>query len=417
MNILLLATLIFTGGAGDTLDLNTCYEIANVNYPVKKQSAYYTEIAEKKIDNIGINYLPQITFKGWATYQSDVTKLNVSNPMFVVPEIGNDMYKLSVDVNQLIYDGGNTGALKNIERSQLLVEKQRTEVELFSLKQRINDLYFNVLIIQEKVKSNLLMQEDIKNKMKEIESKIRNGLIPAGNIYILEAQLLQAEQELAGISADRQGAVAMLSELIGQDIPENAHFRTPDLRITEESQIDINRPEYKLFDLQKDNFRNYINLADLKNMPRVSIFGQAGYGKPGLNMLEDKFKLFGLIGLSVQWSPIDWNSSRIEKQIYEINRNIVETQKETFDKNLKVTLEKYYSEIKKYEDILIKDDEIISKRKDIVKLTSAQLDNGTITATTYLTELTNLNQSELMKQTHLLQLLQSKVNVITAKGK
>lgn len=253
--------------------------------------------------------------------------------------------------------------------------------------------------------------------MKEIESKIRNGLIPAGNIYILEAQLLQVEQELISIKTDKEGAISMLSELLGKDISSDNYFRIPDAEVTESNYTDINRPEYKLFDLQKDHFKNYSTLADIKNMPRVNIFGQGGYGKPGLNMLDDKFKLFGLIGLSVQWSPIDWNSSNTEKQIYEINQNIIETQKETFDKNLKVSLEKYYSDIKKYEDILIKDDEIISKRKDIVKLTSSQLDNGTITATPYLTELTNLNQSVLMKVIHRLQLLQSKINLITAKGK
>lgn len=417
MNILLLIPLIFTSGAGDTLDLNTCYKIADFNYPVKKQSVFYSEIAEKKIDNLGINYLPKFILKGQATYQSDVTRMDIENPFLRVPEVGKDMYKLIVDVNQLLYDGGNTSALKDVERSQLLVEKQKIEVELYTLKQRINDLYFNILILQEKIKSNLLLQEEIKNKMKEVESKIRNGLIPAGNIYILEAQLLQAEQELISIERDKEGTISILSELLGEEISPDNYFRIPDVQIAGSKNADINRPEYKLFDLQKDHFKNYSTLADIKNMPRVNIFGQGGYGKPGLNMLDDKFKLFGLIGLSVQWSPFDWNSSNIDKQIYEINQNIIETQKETFDKNLKVSLEKYYGDIKKYEDILNKDDEIILKRKDIVKLTSSQLDNGTITATTYMTELTNLNQSELMKQIHYLQLLQSKINLITAKGK
>ena len=350
MNILLLIPLIFTSGAGDTIDLNTCYKIADFNYPVKKQSVFYSEIAERKIDNIGINNLPKITIKGQATYQSDVTGLDIENPFFRVPEVGKDMYKLIVDVNQLLYDGGNTSALKDVERSQLLVEKQKIEVELYTLKQRINDLYFNILILQEKIKSNLLLQEEIKNKMKEVESKIRNGLIPAGNIYILEAQLLQAEQELISIERDKEGTISILSELLGEEISPDNYFRIPDVQIAGSKNADINRPEYKLFDLQKDHFKNYSTLADIKNMPRVNIFGQGGYGKPGLNMLDDKFKLFGLIGLSVQWSPFDWNSSNIDKQIYEINQNIIETQKETFDKNLKVSLEKYYGDIKKYED-------------------------------------------------------------------
>jgi len=417
MNILLLSTLMFTGGAGDTLDLNTCYETAYLNYPVKKQTEYYSDLTEKKIANLEINYLPKISLKGQATYQSDVTKLNIDNPMLKAPEIGKDMYKLSLDLNQLIYDGGNTSALKETEISNLFVEKQKVEVELYGLKQRINDLYFSILILQEKVTSNKLLQEDIIIKMKDIESKIKNGLLPGGNIYILEAQLLQVEQELISIEKDRESAISMLSELIGKELSDSDYFKVPENELNSEKSIEIRRPELKLFDLQKNQFDKYSNLADIKNLPRVNLFGQAGYGKPGLNMLDDKFSFFGLIGISIQWSPVDWNSSGLDKQIYEINKNIIETQKETFNKNLKITLDKYNGDIEKFENIILKDDEIISKRKEIVKLTSSQLDNGTITATTYLTELTNLNQAELLKKTHTLQLLQSRINLITAKGK
>ncbi|MEI7485775.1 MAG: TolC family protein, partial [Ignavibacteriota bacterium] len=332
--------------------LKDCYKIAYENYPNAKQKSYYKSINSLKLDNIGVNYLPQISLKGQATYQSDVTKLEINNPMFQAPELSKDQYKLSLDVRQLLFDGGNTSSLKTTESKQVAVDEQKVEIDLFTLKQKINDLYFAILLLQEKKKVNELLVSDLKSRISETESRIKNETMTVNNLYILQAQMLQTEQEIQNIENDKIGSLKMLSELIGSKISESSVLSKPELhQITYDNDFSA-RPEYKLFDYQKDQLNSYTDVVSSRILPKISAFGQAGYGRPGLNMLDNSFKPFYMVGLNLTWNPINWNSDNNEKQIYQINQKIVDSQKETFDKNLKVALEKYRSDIEKYEDLI-----------------------------------------------------------------
>jgi outer membrane protein TolC len=414
--VLLIVNIPVLHSQDSPFTLKDCYKIAYDNYPNAKQKSYYKSINSLKIDNIGVNYLPQISLKGQATYQSDVTKLEINNPMFQAPEISKDQYKLSLDVRQLLFDGGNTSSLKTTESKQVAVDEQKVEVDLFTLKQKINDLYFAILLLQEKKKVNELLVSDLKSRIAETESRIKNETMTVNNLYILQAQMLQTEQEIQNIENDKIGSLKMLSELIGSKISESSVLSKPELQqITYDNDFSA-RPEYKLFDYQKDQLNSYTDVVNSRVLPKISAFGQAGYGRPGLNMLDNSFKPFYMVGLNLTWNPINWNSDNNEKQIYQINQKIVDSQKETFDKNLKVVLEKYKSDVEKYEDLIKKDEELILLREKIVATTYSQLQNGTITSTVYLTELNNKTQSQLMLETHKVQLLQAKINYLTTKG-
>ena len=399
-----------------TFTLKDCYKTAYENYPNAKQKSYYKSINSLRLNNIGVNYLPQISFKGQVSYQSEVTQLEINNPMFQVPVLNKDQYKVSMDVRQLLFDGGNTSSLKITESKQVAVDEQKVEVDLFTLKQKINDLYFAVLLLQEKKKVNELLVSDLKSRIAETESRIKNETMTVNNLYILQAQMLQTEQEIQNIENDKLGSLKMLSELIGSKISEPSVLSKPELQqITYDNDFS-SRPEYKLFDFQKDQLNSYTDVVNSRVIPKISAFGQAGFGRPGLNMLDNSFKPFYMVGLNFTWNPVNWNSDNNEKQIYQINQKIVDSQKETFDKNLKVVLEKYKSDIGKYEDLIKKDEELISLREKIVAVTYSQLQNGTITSTVYLTELNNKTQSQLMLETHKVQLLQAKINYLTTKG-
>jgi len=414
--ILLLVNVSVLLSQEKSFSLKECYKIAYENYPNAKQKSYYRSINNLKMDNLGINYLPQISFKGQATYQSDVTKLEIPIPTFKPTELSKDQYKLSLDVRQLLYDGGNTSSLKNSESKQVAVDEQKVEVDLFTLKQKINDLYFSVLLLQEKKKVNELLVTDLKSRIAETESRIKNEIVTVNNLYILQAQLLQTEQDINNIGNDKTGSLKMLSELIGSKISESSILTKPDFQNLTYDNDFSGRPEYKLFDYQKEQLNSYTDVVSSRILPKLSAFGQAGYGRPGLNMLDNSFKPYYMVGLNLTWNPINWNSDNNEKQIYQINQKIVDSQKETFEKNLKVSLEKYKSDIEKYEDLIKKDEELISLREKIVATTFSQLQNGTITSTIYLTELNNKTQSQLMLETHKVQLLQAKINYLTTKG-
>jgi outer membrane protein TolC len=414
--ILILVNISALHSQDDSFTLKNCYKIAYENYPNAKQKLYYRSINSLKLDNIGVNFLPQISFRGQASYQSDVTKFGLNIPMFQPNVLSKDQYKLTMDVKQLIYDGSNTSSQKIVESKQVLVDEQKVEVDLFTLKQKINDLYFSVLLLQEKKRVNELLVSDLKSRIAETESRIKNETAILSNLYILQAQLLQTEQEIQNIENDKIGSLKMLSELIGSKISESSVLSKPEFpSITYDNDFSA-RPEYKLFNYQKDQLNSYTDVVSSRVLPKVSAFGQAGYGRPGLNMLDNTFQPFYTVGLSVSWNPINWNSDNNEKQIYQINQKIVDSQRETFEKNLKVALEKNKSDIDKYEDLIKKDEELISLREKIVATTYSQLQNGTITSTVYLTELNNKTQSQLMLETHKVQLLQAKINYLTTKG-
>lgn len=414
--ILLLVNITFVFPQDNSFTLKDCYKTAYENYPNAKQKSFYRSINNLKLENIGVNYLPQISLKGQATYQSDVTKFEVPIPNFKPAELSKDQYKLTLDVRQLLYDGGNTSSLKTTESKQADVDEQKVEVDLFTLKQKINDLYFSILLFQEKKKVNELLANDLKSRIAETESRIKNETVTVNNLYILQAQLLQTEQEIQNIENDKTGSLNMLSELIGAKISASTVLEKPELQPFAYDNDFSSRPEYKLFEYQKEQLNTYTDVVNSRILPKVSAFGQGGYGRPGLNMLDNSFKPYYMVGLNLTWNPVNWNSDNNEKQIYQINRKIVDSQKETFDKNVKVLLEKYKSDIEKYEDLIKKDEQLISLRENIVAITYSQLQNGTITSTIYLTELNNKTQSQLMLETHKVQLLQAKINYLTTKG-
>jgi outer membrane protein TolC len=415
MNLIILFLMLFSQKQ-DTLTLNDCYDRVYEKYPNAYQKTLYESSFGLKLKNLDINYLPQISFKGQATYQSDVTKLSISIPTIKIPEMSKDHYQLTMDIRQLLYDGGSTSSQKEVEEKQLSSDKQKIEVELYGLKQKVNDLYFSTLLLQENKNINIIYYEDVKSKITEITSKVENGVLPKNNLYILQAQLIQIEQELESLETEKASSLKMLGELMERDIDNDVVLSLPNPKADNYDITPGDRPEYKFFEFQKIQFDAMQSSVDARIIPKLSAFGQAGYGRPGLNVLDNTFQPYYTVGLSVSWNPINWNSNNNEKQIYEVNKKIIDRQKETFDKNLKVSLEKYKSDILKYESLLKKDEELMTLRQNIVDISSSQLSNGTITSTTYLTELVNKNQVILSYKTHLVQLIQAKINFLTTKG-
>ncbi len=400
----------------DTLKLNDCYDRVYEKYPNAYQKTLYESSSGLKLKNLDVNYLPQISFKGQATYQSDVPGISLPIPTIKIPETSKDRYQLLLDVKQLIYDGGSTSSQKDVEESQLYSDKQKVEVELYGLKQRVNDLYFSVLLLQEKKNIYTAYYNDVQSKIKEMTSKVENGVTQKSNLYILQAQLLQIEQDLESTETDKTASIKMLGELMDKNLDKDIALKLPDPQVNNYEITPGDRPEYKLFEFQRNQFDAMKSSVNTRVLPKLNIFGQAGYGRPGLNILDNSFQPFYTVGINVSWNPINWNSNSNEIQIYEANKNMIDKQKETFDKNLKVSLEKYKSEIQKYESLIKKDEELITLRDKIVESTASQLLNGTITSTVYLTELNNKNQVLLTYKTHIVQLIQSKINFLTTKG-
>lgn len=400
----------------DTLHLKDCYYQAEKAYPNHYQAVYLSSISQYKIENQRTNYLPQFSVKGQATYQSEVPQININVPMFNPPNLSKDRYSLFIDVKENIYDAGVTGSLIEIEKKQNIIDNHKIKTELFALRPKINDIYFSVLIIDRKLEAIKFVIDDLKKKLSEAEVRFANAVETRNNLNIIRAQLFTYEQELQNLKIERQGQIRMLEVILNRTIPETTLFVVPQVDSFDSTLKVDNRPEIDLFNSQQLQLDEYENLSFKKKIPKLNLWGQFGFGRPGLNILDNTFKGFYYVGLSLNWNPIDWNTARNESQIYKLSKEVITKQKETFKQNMFNSLVKLKEDIKKFEQQIEIDFKIINTRKEIVDILSSQLANGVIVPTIYITELTNLHNAMVNLEIHKTQLIQAKINFLTTKG-
>ncbi len=412
-SLLLSATL----SGQDMITLKMCYDSAVGKYPLSRQFGLLTTSGELKKKNLGKNFLPKLMLNGQAHYQSDVTKIPVSDIPIPIdfPILDNDWYKISLDVSQTIYDGGTTSRLKDVEDVNLKIDKENIEIQLYALKERVTRIYFNILLLKEGKKTLILLKDNLIAKLSEVESGVANGAILASNADIINAEIIDVEQKISETEIGITALFKSLNELTGFNLTQETELVVPNPEININT-FKNNRLEYSLMSLQQSKLTALKESVSTKRLPRLSAFGQAGYGRPGYDMLNDRFDDFYMIGLRLNWNIFDWNHTKNEKKILDIQNDIVTTNKEAFDKNLRVELQSRIAEVRKFEEMIKRDNEIIELRKKIVKAYSSQLDNGVITSTEYLMQANEEAKASLNLQTHKIRLIKAKLDYLAALG-
>ena len=414
INLLFLLLLPLLSIGQQTLSLEECYALSNKNYPIARQTNLLQQKSALEIEALNKAKLPKIDLNAQATYQSDVTALPISLPNVTVNPPNKDQYRATLDVNQLIYNGGLIDANAKIKEAQTKTLQQQTAVNLYQLKSRINQLYFSTFLLQERHTILISKQEQLDAKIKEVKSGIKYGAILPASEKVLEAEKLKIRQQLTEIKFDKKRALESLSSLTASTINNEVTLVKPviDWKITTVN----NRPELQLFDLQNEQIEISKNTISKNNLPRVNAFGQAGYGNPGLNMLDNSFQTFYMLGVKANWNVFDWNKSKKEKDALVISEAIVTTEKETFLLNNDLQLQEIENEVNKLQEVIVTDTDIISLREYVVKSSDAQLKNGVITSSDYLVELTNLYEAKTNQKLHEIQLLLAKANYQVIKG-
>jgi outer membrane protein TolC len=398
------------------LDLQQAYDLSQKNYPAIRQKDLVKQTADINIDNLRKGFLPQLTLSGQATYQSDVTKVPVTLPGFTIESPAKDQYKLVADVNQLIYDGGATKQQKVLQQLNASVEDQKIEVELYKLKERINQIYLSILFLDEQLKQVELVKADIQTGIKRVDAQVQNGTAFRSNLNMLKAESLKTEQRAIEIKTSRKGLVDALALFIGQPLPENVILQKP-VSTAVAVDSEITRPEIKLYNEQVKLIGQQDRLIVAKNLPKASVFAQGGYGRPGLNMLENEFDFYYIGGIRLNWSLGGLYTKKKEKELVAINKKIIDIQKETFILNTNTQLKQQQAEIDKLLKLIASDEEIITLRGSVKDAAKAQLENGVITASDYLEEVNAEDQARQARITHEVQLLQAQINYKTISGK
>jgi outer membrane protein TolC len=404
----------------DTVTLFDCYRQAEKSYPLARQTGMLEKSTELKIKNLNKNWFPQLNLNGSASLQSDVTELKLNLPpqfsSIKFPTISKDMYKVTVDVNQSIYDGNVTGYQKKVETFNLQSDQQSIRVELYKLKDRISQAYFSIFFFQQNEALLNSTRDQLNAKLKEVQSAVANGAMLSSNADAIQAELMKIEQQLIETRTDRSTAFGVLSELTSSTIPENLKLALPRVQISTNTFED-KRPELKLYDIQVSRTGVMKEMVNTRWNPRIYAFGQAGYGRPGLNMLDNDFTPWWIVGAKLTWNIWNWNLSKNEKKIYEIQGDIIGTQKETFEKNLRIEAGRGLAEIGKLSELLQKDDDIIAIRTRITHSASSQMDNGVITSSDYIARLNEETQAKLMLELHRIQLVKAKIAYLFTLGK
>jgi outer membrane protein TolC len=376
------------------LTLEKAYQLAREHYPLIKQRLLVSRNTALALQNISKSWLPQASLSGQATYQSDVPGIPVKIPGFDIEQPSKDQYRITAEVNQLLYDGGSAAAQKNVQQASSKVELQRAEVDLYKVKERINQLYLGILLLDEQLKQTELVKKDIQRGIKRVEAQVQYGTAFRSNLLTLQAELL--------------------SVYVNQPLRETVQLQKPvwDQPVS----AAINRPELALFQYQDSLLHVQKQLINARNRPRTSLFVQGGYGRPGLNMLKNEFEFFYIGGLRLNWSLGNLYTARKEKEMLAINQQMLGVQKDVFLLNTNAQLSQQQAEIQKLEALIATDREIIAVRQQVKEAAHAQLQNGVITASDYLSEVNAEDQARLTLIAHELQLLQARIDYQTIAG-
>jgi len=410
--VTILLCSVFSGSAlygqkVETLSVENAYMLARKNYPLIKQRDLITKTKDFTVSNAAKGYLPSFSVKGQATYQSTVTDFPFEVPGIHIPQFNKDQYKMYAEADQLIYDGG---VIKNKKESAIAneaLEQQNLEVQLYALYEKVNQLFFGALLMDEQLNQNLLLQKDIRNGIEKAKAFVANGVAYRSSVDELSAQLLQSQQSNVEMSATKKAYLDMLKLFIGLEPGAGLALEKPPApSLTEE----INRPELQAFDSQKKIYDLRGKLLKDQIKPRISFFAQGGYGRPGLNFLSNNFDWYYIGGLRFSWDFGSLYSLKNNLHLLDINKNSVETQKEVFLFNTRISQLQQKESLQKFDSLIQKDNSIIELRTSVKKAAFAQLENGVLSAHDYINQVIAEDQARQNKIIHEVQLLQAQYN-------
>lgn len=414
-NFLYLALCLVSSSfwAQEQLTLEKCYELVQQNYPLAKQNNLLQNQSELQTKILEKDKLPKVVLNAQATYQSEVTQVPFSLPNATIEPLNKDQYRATLDVNQLIYNGGAIKAQSQLKTTQIKTQQQMVEVNLYHLKNQINQYFFGLLLGQEKQELLIAKRVLLEEKSKEIQVAVKFGAVLPASEQVIEAEIIKINQQLNDLKYDQLKLWQNLEAIAGTTFNTNAKLAIPDNFSNENKAL---RPEIQLFELQNQQIEASQKVISTTNAPKLNAFVQAGYGNPALNMLNNSFETFYMTGVRLNWTLFDWNKTKKEKEVLEISKELIASEKETFEVNQKRQLQEINFEIGKIEDQLKSDKEIIQLREKIVRSADAQMKNGVITSSDYLNEVTQLFESKITEQTHRIQLFLAKANHLIIKG-
>jgi outer membrane protein TolC len=400
--------------------LKECYDKAMAVNALAGEKEAYSSISVIKDENLSKGWLPTLDANASANYISDV--VDFSKAMSSVPGISSiltpmphDQYKLTLDINQVIYDGGAIKSGRALEKAELNINEKQTETDLYKLRAQINAYYFNIMLLnrQKELLKNYL--DLIGKRLSSMQSALTNGVIMKSDVDVLTSEKIRIEQQSAENDLRKATLLKILSDLTGSVIDTSTEFVLP--AEPEELTGELKRPELQLYDLHKEQLNAGLQLVRSKRMPKAFGFATLGYGNPpGQDFFKDNFDTYYIVGGGVKWNIFDWNRVKNEKKVIALQKGILDNRKKDLEDNLTRQLDSKSAEISSLKILIETDSELIALRKRITASAESQYDNGTITATEYLNEMNSEHQAEINFEIHKINLAVARIEYMNISG-
>ena len=396
--------------------LEECQQAAEKNYPIIKQYGLIAQTTELTVKNIQKGWLPQITASAQATYQSDVVSWpeNIQrmyqHMRLNMKGLSKDQYKIGVDLQQVIYDGGAIGSQRTIARQEGKVQEAQTEANLYQVRKRVNEMYFSLLLLDEQIRLNDDVKALLLSSEKKLAAMVKGGTAATSDFDNVKAERLSVAQQNESLKSQRQMLQRMLSVFCGIEVsnPEKP-------AAVEASASASNRPEIRLFDNQLKLTEVQEKALDTKLRPKLGLYAQGYYGYPGLNMFEDmisrKWSLNGIVGIKLSWNVGALYTHKNDKAKLKAQRELIENAREVFLFNNNMEQIQQTENVSRYRTMMQGDDEIIALRTNVRKAAESKLAHGIIDVNSLLREINNENAAKTQQAIHEIDMLKEMYNL------
>lgn len=415
VTLTILASLSCFSQSLDTITLSQLHKALERNHPIASIKQALDSSANLQVKNINAIWFPKLDANATATWQSDVIEFKLPFPGITIPSPDPDQYKLTLDATQVIWDGGATRVRRDLTLAQSNAEKLMIENEIYLLRDRVNETFFAIILLDINKNQLALMKEELGSKIESLKSGVKEGIALQSSVQTLQAEMLRLEQKLIEISSRKASLRNTLETLTGISIEENVKISSPTLSM--DKGINLVRPELEGFNLQKKVFDSRALLASKRRMPTLGGFVTAGYGKPGLNMLSSEWDTYVVAGAKLSWNIWDWNVTSREKQQLIIQRSTIDYRKNAFEDAVNNQIAICLNDIETINQQIIKDEEIVSLLEAVKNKSASQLANGTISSSEFLTDFNSASRAKLDMEYRKVLLDKEKVKLMFLMGK
>ena len=397
------------------LSLEECQRLAWTNFPLLKKYNLIEQTTDYSVKNINRGYLPQLSFSGQASFQSDAASLpDVLSDMleesgYDYKGLKKDQYKLAIDLSQVIWDGGNMETQKKVTKLEGKVQAAQTDVDMYAVRDRVNELFFGILLIEDKMKLNQDLQTLLQDNCRKLEKRLAHGTAMKANVDVMQAEYLKAKQDMTALTSMKASYQQMLAIFTGKETSDITSLQKPEAAMptTYENQ----RPELGLFAAQMAQTDAQKKLLNAGVRPKLSLFAQGYYGYPGYDMFGDMFNhdlsLNGIVGVKLSWNIGRLYTHKNDKRKLDLARRQIETAQEVFLFNNSLESTQEAQNINQYRQMMKEDKDIIALRTSVRQAAESKLEHGVIDVNDLLQEITRENQARIDHSTHEVEMLKS----------